>query len=100
MNDSTRQFIKDPDGTEWFGVDWTERLAGVANLIAPDTLATSTWSAGSGINIVSTHMSGNMTGVKVSGGGTGTNYPLTNVVTTTVNGETLSTTIYVYIKDE
>jgi hypothetical protein len=99
-NSDSDQFMKDPAAIEWFGVDWTARLAGENGLVAPDTVAASTWLVPVGLTSIATHMTGSMTGIKLSGGITGTNYAVTNEIVTTVNSETLRATIHVYIKTE
>lgn len=93
-------FVKDPDSVEWFGVDWTDRLAGELPLVAADTISTSSWTIPAGLTSVATMKTSAATGVKLSGGTLGEKYTLVNEIVTATNGETLQATIYVHIKHE
>ena len=97
MNNNS--FVKDPNNVEWFGVDWTERLAG-DDLAEVDTIDTSAWIVPAGLTQVAVMTTDNKTGVKLSGGTVGNTYRVTNRIVTAVNGETLDGTIEITIVEE
>lgn len=92
-------FNKDPDATEWFGVDWTERLQG-DQVFAADTIVSSDWIVPNGLTEEDDMWMTKAAGVKLSGGVMGTTYQVTNRITTAVNGETLDGTIEIIISEE
>lgn len=96
---NTNSFNKDPNNIEWFGVDWTERLAG-DDLAEVDTINTSTWIVPAGLSPVATMVTSNKAGVKLSGGEVGNTYRVTNRIVTAVNGETLDGTIEITVVEE
>lgn len=93
------KFVKRPDEVEWFGIDWSERLAGEDPLTAPDTIDTSSWDVPAGLTAAGTMATDDATGVKLSGGSTGQAYRVVNTITTAVNTETLETAIWVMVRD-
>lgn len=72
-----RGFVKDPDATLDYSIDWSLWLG-------TDTISASTWVADSGITIVSASESFDTTSTRlfVSGGAPGEKYTLTNQITT------------------
>ena len=70
-------FVKDPDAILDYKFDW-------APWLGTDTIATSSWTAESGITIVpaSESFDDTTTTVFISGGAAGQNYRLTNRITT------------------
>lgn len=75
-------FRKTPDEIETFGIDYTDRLSN--EIITNDTISTSIWTVPTGItkdaeaiDQVTTRAT-----IMLSGGTAGTDYTLTNVVTT------------------
>jgi len=97
---SNKVFIKDPDAIEWFGVDWTDRLAGELPLVAADTIGTSSWTVPAGLTSVSTMLTDYVTGVKLSGGTAGESYRVVNEIVTTTSTETLQATILIKVANE
>ena len=70
-------FTKDPEAVLDYTIDWTKWLDEVG-----DTIATSTWIVPSGLTkVTETNTSKNAT-VWLSGGTDGTNYTVTNRITT------------------
>ena len=71
-------FIKDPDSTLDYGVDWTLWLNG-------DVINNSTWDVPSGLSVVggSETYNSSTTSLFVSGGAVGEDYVLSNKITTT-----------------
>jgi hypothetical protein len=74
---------KDPADARTYSIDWSPWLAG---LPTADTIASSVWSLPAGVTLVAQANTTTKTSVRVSGGTTGTNYSISNTVTTT-NGE-------------
>lgn len=71
---------KDPDAVLDYMVDWTNWLAG-------DTIATSTWSADTGITIDSNTNTTTVATVWLSGGVAGEQYQVTNHIITAMGRE-------------
>jgi hypothetical protein len=70
-----RSWIKDPDDTLNYGVDWVRELRG-------DTIETSTWIVAAGITKVSDSKTATTTTIIVSGGTAGETYTLVNRIVT------------------
>lgn len=68
--------IKDPDAILDYGIDWTNWLTGT------DTLVTSTWSAPTGLTIVTTTITAGTALAYISGGTIGEVYDVSNKITT------------------
>ena len=84
-------FVKDPDASLDYGIDWTLWLDG-------DSIAASTWIAESGLTIEpgSENFNSTKTSVFLSGGTRNNNYKVTNRITTdTGRTDDRSFTIYV-----
>lgn len=82
----------DPSDVTDYGIDWTDKLGDDS-----DTISTSSWGTSSptGLTVASSpapSISGLLTIVWVSGGTAGTNYQLTNTITTAA-GRTWQRTI-------
>lgn len=73
-------FIKDPDASLDYSVDWSEWLA-----TASDSILTSTWTVPDGLTVVTQTNSGTLATVWLSGGTAGKAYSLTNHITTRGN---------------
>lgn len=84
-------FIKDPDATLDYKIDWTAWLGA-------DLIVTSTWSAPEGITIESHENDDKQTVVWLSGGEIGA-YSVTNRITT-LGGRTDDRTIKIKIKEK
>ena len=75
-------YTKDPDATERFTVDWSDRLDG-------DTISTATWSQSpSGLTLSGDTSDDTSASTLVSGGTIGDTHTITNRITTS-GGETL-----------
>ncbi len=85
-------FVKDPDSTLDYTIDWTEWLAGT------DTISTSTWIVPAGLTKVSDTKSLLTTTVWIRGGTAGTSYTVTNRIVT-VNGRTDDRSINLVIEE-
>lgn len=84
--DSSGPWIaKDPDAVLDYGIDWADWLA--AGIDPTDTLATSSWTATSGITASAPQLDGTVASCLVSGGTAGQTYTVTNRITT-ANGRT------------
>jgi len=92
-------FAKRSDEVEWFGIDWSKRLAGEDPLVVPDTIASSSWTVPDGLTSVAVMETDSVTGVKLSGGVHRQNYEVVNTIVTTTNTETLQTVIQVMVRD-
>lgn len=75
-----QSFTKDPDAILDYRVDWAVWLAG-------DTIATSTWSADTGITIDSDTNTTTIATVWISGGVAGEQYQVTNHIITAMGRE-------------
>ena len=80
------QFTKDPDATISYQIDWEKWLN-------EDTIDTSSWTADSGLTVVTDSSSSTRTTVQVSGGTAGETYELLNRITTQNGDETDRTLI-------
>lgn len=69
-------YLHDPDDRLDYQLDWTSRLA------AGEAISTSTWSEVDGLTTEDAGISGALTKVWISGGMLGSNYRVTNTVTT------------------
>lgn len=69
-------YYKDPDAIKDYGWDWG------TNFLGSDTIAASSWFAGSGITIVTDSNDTTTTTVWLSGGTLGATYLITNRITT------------------
>ena len=84
---NSRLFQKYVSENRAFAIDWTNALSN-ANNGAADTLATSVWQEDTGITVVTSSTSGNVTRVRLSGGTGGNTYRIENTVTLTTSGYT------------
>lgn len=85
-----KTFSKDPQATTDFSFDWTDPLG-------TDTIASSIWTADAGITVVRSNFTGAVATVFLSGGTEGTNYSVTNTVTT-AGGRTLAANFVLAVK--
>ncbi len=85
---------KDPEAVEVYGIDWTKHM------ISGDSIATSQWTAPTGITIADQSFAGLTAKVKVSGGTRAQSYLVTNRITTTPGAETLELSLLVQIGDK
>ena len=69
-------YYKDPDATLDYGFDWSEWLA------SGETISSSSWTIPTGLTEESSGFSGGIASVWLSGGTAGTNYEITNKITT------------------
>ena len=69
-------FIKDPQSTLDFSVDWSDWLS------TNESIVSSTWDSIDGMTIQTSAYAGTFATVWVSGGTAGTTYRLTNTITT------------------
>jgi hypothetical protein len=78
-----KQFMKDPDAKLDYKIDWTAWLA------SGETVSVSTWTVPSGITKDSDSITdaGASTTIWLSGGTVGTDYSLTNHITTSASRE-------------
>ncbi len=70
-----RTFVKDPDSTLDYSIDWTRWLNG-------DTIVNSTWAVGDGITKSSVTNTTTQATVWLAGGTAGTSYTATNTIIT------------------
>ena len=70
-------FAKDPQAVLDYTIDWTKWLDEVS-----DTIATSTWTVPTGLTKVTESNTSKLATVWLSGGTVGTNYTVTNRITT------------------
>jgi hypothetical protein len=80
-------FAKDPQANLDYSIDWDHNVAGAASgtgyLGASETISSSSWSVSpSGLTVGSTANDGKKTTVWLSSGSAGTNYSVTNTITT------------------
>lgn len=68
-------FVKDPDANLDYGFDWALWLDG-------DEIASSTWIVDAGITTANENFNSTKTTVYLSGGAAGSNYKITNRITT------------------
>lgn len=85
-------FVKDPNETLDYKVDWSAYLAG-------DTITTSTWTVDSGLTKGSTPFTASAAVVWLSGGTDYTTYKATNTIVT-AGGRTAERTIQIQIRDK
>lgn len=85
-------YIKDPDATLDFGVDWEDWLA------SGETISSSSWTVESGITKDSDSFTDTVATAWLSGGTAGTTYTLTNEITTS-SSRTDNRTILVRVKE-
>jgi hypothetical protein len=89
----TTTYVKDPDTTERFGVNWGQRLAADAA-----TISTVAWSATpAGLTLSGALNTTTQASTLVAGGVLGTTYALTCRVTTS-DGQTLDATVGIVIQ--
>ena len=83
--DTLGYIIKDVDEYRTFEMRWTDHLG-------TDTIATSDWTVPAGLTLITKSIgnSNRSAYVKLSGGVDGTDYIITNTITTTTSAETLS----------
>lgn len=87
-----QSFVKDPDSTLDYKVDWSDWLGA-------DTISTSTWEIfPSGLTEESDAKTNTDATIWVSGGVAGRTYELTNRIVT-ANGRTVDRTIYVAVEE-
>ena len=87
-----QSFVKDPDATLDYQVDWTTWLSGDS-----DTISSSTWTiSGSGLTEDSSSNTTQVATIWLSGGTEGSSYEVTNRIIT-ANGRTADRTIYIVI---
>lgn len=79
-----KTFIKDPQATTDYSIDWTAPLQA-----AGDTIATTAWTTDPGIAVAKSTYVGYVTTAFISGGTEGSSYSVTNTITT-VGGRTLA----------
>jgi hypothetical protein len=86
---------KDPNSIEDFEIDW-------ANRAASDPILTSTWTAETGLTVVSSAIDGTKTKtlVRLSGGTVGTILRVTNRVTLTNSAQVLEATVALRIENQ
>ena len=92
MGAPAQTFEKDPDAVLDYVVNWEMWLAG-------DTIATSTWTAETGITVVSDTETATTTTVWLSGGTAGSDYNVVNRVTTTM-GRTDDRTLRIRVREQ
>jgi hypothetical protein len=69
-------FVKDPNSTIDFAVDWAEWLS------SGDTVSSSSWEVPTGLTVSSASVANNVTRSFLTGGLAGVDYMITNRVTT------------------
>lgn len=89
---------KDPDSIRTYTLDWANGGAndggvGDTGWLQGDTISTSSWTAETGLTVVTDTNTDTTTSVKVSGGILGRKHLLTNRITTVAGGETEDRTI-------
>jgi len=67
-------FVKDPNATVDYELDWSEWLDS-------DAVSTSTWSAPAALTLTGSNVTDNVTRIFVAGGSVGTDYLITNRIT-------------------
>ena len=85
-------FVKDPAEVKDYGRDWT------AHLDDGDSIATSTWVVADGLGVGVEELVGAVAKVWLSGGTAGTEYRVTNHVTTT-QGREFERSFVVHVQD-
>lgn len=91
MSQSNR-FIKDPDATIDFSVDWTDWLG-------TDTIVTSTWTVPTGLTSVTETNTTKIATIFLSGGTTGSSYEIINRITT-AEGRTDDRTLLIVVQNK
>lgn len=90
-----KTFLKDPDSTLDYGIDWGPWLEPVS-----DTITASTWTAESGIEIVDdAEFTTTRTVVWLRGGTAGETYTVTNQVTT-AGGRIVDRSIKIKVREK
>lgn len=102
MQDVLQTFRKAPGDTLDYGIDWLARTNAIAAgkpasvlaslsdyLEAGETILTSAWTADEGLTVGESSIGTGVTKVWLSGGTDGTEYLVTNVITTSVVGRTV-----------
>jgi hypothetical protein len=89
---SSQSFIKDPDAVLDYAVDWTDFL-GV------DTIASSTWTVGTGLTKVTNSNTTKVATVWLSGGTIATEYSVTNRIVT-AGGRTDDRTLTIAVEQK
>ena len=85
-------FVKDPQATTDYSIDWTAPLTAAA-----DTIKTSSWATDPGVAIAKSTYTGAVATAFVSGGTTGSSYSVTNTITTP-GGRTLAQNFIVKVQ--
>ncbi len=85
-------YYKDSADVLDYSLDW-------AAIIPTDTIATSTWTPPTGITAAVPSIVGKITTIWLTGGTTGTTYPVVNRVVT-AGGRTIERTIHIRVKDQ
>lgn len=85
-------FVKDPGESKRYGRDWT------AHLEDGDSVSTSTWTVPDGLVGTEEELVGAVAAIRLSGGTAGTEYAVTNRVTTT-QGDTFERSFTVNVQD-
>lgn len=88
----TDPYIKDPDNTEPFAIDWTLRLAG-------NTIATSAWSVPAGLTNAGENNTSTIATLVLSGGTAGETYAVVNSIVDDSGFKLLDQTIYITISE-
>lgn len=86
-----RAFVKDPDATLDYTIDWGPWLNG-------DDIQTSSWTVPSGVTNVANDNTVTTARIFISGGTVGVNYTLTNRITT-VGGRTDDRSIEIRVRE-
>jgi hypothetical protein len=86
---STQHFLKDPNATLDYTIDWSAWLD-------DDTIATSTWTASDGITVADEANTTTAATVWLSGGTVGATYPVINRITTAA-GRTEDRSLYIRV---
>lgn len=89
---SNQLFLKDPDAVLDYQIDWSAWLGS-------DTIATSTWTVGTGITMDGHTSTTKTATVWLSGGTVGTSYSVTNRIVTAL-GRTDERTIQITVKNK
>ena len=84
-------FVKDPQATLDYAVDWTAYLGESAIL-------TSSWTIDEGLTLTSENVDGLKAVAYISGGVAGKRYALTNEITYIVDGQTLTDQRTIYLR--
>lgn len=86
------EYLKDPDATLDFGIDWSDWLA------SGETISTSVWTVEAGIMEESNSHTDDVATIWLSGGTAGNTYTLTNRITTS-GGRTDDRSILIKVEE-